>query len=290
MKINIEQTTIKDLTDKAPRLMGALHEGYGFDFMDDYRLYKIEGRFTAKSLTPYAHAGEVAVIMMRGNTWSNTTCMYLVGYRAEYEEFNIYVNTGDYPNPFRTFYYNSDFEDFRKYEHKTSWLLIQKRHEKHTPDVDEYGRFKVVYDDDEIESIYPYGFDGRVTKYGKYYIEYDKSGYPVELYRARLQEKAKEIREKKAQEEYLKTDNSDKIATLERLLGNYKEKLAKQVTAVKTVDDVYELDKHLGYMGLRDIIDDFATFKRNTEEKSFPSIDASNALYDRIAKRIYEYI
>ena len=86
------------------------------------------------------------------------------------------------------------------------------------------------------------------------------------------------------------TDNTDKVATLERLIEKYKAKLSEQLLAIKTVNDVYEVDRLIGWNGLHTIIEDFTTFKEHTETKAFPSIKASDALYDRINKLIYNYI
>ena len=297
MNINIEETTIKELTSNNKHLMQTLHEGYGFDFMDDYKIYRIDGKYTANSLKSYTTYTDTAVILMYGEySWDNDN-LYLVEYLnyLSTPSFNIDNVKKGYHYVYTSFYRKSDFEEIRKDPNTSAWLLVQGLHANKNPRVPKFTdceRFKFKLGEYGEKCYIPYGYNGLECTDTFSYRNgtLDKSGYPVDLYRDRLAKKVEELRAQKAKEEYLKTDNSDKVATLERLIGEYKAKLAEKLIAVETPADVWDVDRLLGWNGLHSIIEDFVEFKQNTEEKSFNSIKASDALYDRIAKNIYSFI
>ena len=287
MNINIEQVTKKDLLAHGRKhILQALHENFGYDFEGDYKIYHITGRFTAKSLNKYAE-NDYFTVLTHGN-YLNHNILYAVG--CDGEKFDIHI-TSNYSRleSYDWYYTKMDFDEERKNPYSDAYMVTQRdrKYGYKNPRFDNCERFKLQKEHAPI----PYGFNGRPChdRY-LYHAPFDKSGYPVDLYRERLQDKADKIREEKEKAEYLKTDNSDKVATLERLINAYKAKLAEQLIAIKTVDDVYAVDRLLGFSGLHSIIEDFIDFKRNTEEKSFNSIKASDALYDRIASRIYKFI
>lgn len=285
MNINIEQTTIKSITDGHKHMMQDLHFHFGFDFEGDYKIYHITGRFTAKSLNKYAENDYFTVLMHGTNKW-NKDEFYMAC--SDGESFD--TNNINYTDSWNRFWCKSNFDENRKNPYTDAYMITQA-HRKYG---DTYPKFNSCerFKKHGHNSFVPYGFNGKQCVDHYLYDDlFDKSGYPVELYRERLKEKAKKIREEREKAEYLKTDNSDKIATLERLINKYKKKLSEQILTVKTADDVRNLGHFIcSWDGLSDIIDDFTNFKRNTEEKSFDSIKASNALYDHIAKCIYKYI
>lgn len=294
MNINIEQTTIKSITDGRKNLLQALHESFGFDFEGNYKIYHITGKFTAKSLNKYAENDYF--IVLTHYKYINTDILRAVG--CDGETFDIDIKSSNYPitETYRQYYTKSDFDDDRKNPYMDAYMITQAdrkygKYNSKAPFFDDCERFKMLDNGSKYYRYMPYGFNGKCCpNMWSYSGDFDKSGYPVDLYRERLQDKADKIREEREKAEYLKTDNSDKVATLERLVKEYKAKLAEQLIAIKTVDDVYAVDRLLGWSGLHSIIEDFIDFKRNTEEKSFNSIKASDALFDRIASRIYKYI
>ena len=329
MNINITDGNIKALNKEYPYLMRALHNTFNFDFNAPYKCYYIDGKFTMKKLEPYAevfHNGET-VVLIRVKPDKRDDAIGIYGYTKKYlmlVRFNPYKGGGfDIENTtpvgawsrdaFDNFYAKGDFECMRKSDITDAWLLTQSYKVRTKPigdcttvKFDPTDRFKIVnrYDGNVSPDNYlwhcdfiPYGYKGHTstptnaslyrTTIGEYI---DKSGYIFYGKQDEYKRKLAEIRAQKAKDAYLKTDNTDKVNTLARLVERYKTKLSEQLLAVKTLDDVNAVDRLIGWSGLYSIIDDYLTFKKNTENKAFASIKESDALYDRINKRIYEYI
>ncbi len=323
MKIKIEQANIKDLNKQAPMLMRALHNTFHYDFNQPYGFYHIDGRFTIKQLEPYVlnNADTIILIRVKPNEhiydiWQSN-CLNVVRYNPHenggYQIGNCRAVGAWGSDSFDYFIRKGDFDTMRKSDLTDAWLLTQERANMHYSrncnniKFDPTDRFKVTVPKSEGKltqdtfvrycSFIPYGYNGKSSDtydfdyYDTTISEYiDKSGYIIRNKRAELMRKVRALKAQKAKEEYLKTDNSDKITTLERLIDRYKAKLSEQLLAIADYDECYDIEQQVGWRGLRSVYEDFDEFKKNTEKKLFNSIAESDALYDRINKRIYEYL
>ena len=323
MNIKIEQANIKDLNKQIPMLMKTLHNTFRYDFNQPYGFYHIDGRFTIKHLEPYIPDNADTIILIRVKPNEHIYDIWQSGH-LNVVRYNPYANggyqierclpVGAYASEsFDNFCRKGDFDTMRKSNLTDAWLLTQEcvnmHYSKNCYEIgfDPADRFKVTIsrntgkltEDTFVRycSFIPYGYNGKYSDpydfdyYNTTISEYiDKSGYIIRNKRAELMRKVRAQKAQKAKEEYLKTDNSDKVTTLERLIDRYKAKLSEQLLAISDYDECYNIERQVGWRGLRSVYEDFDEFKKNTEKKLFNSIAESDALYDRINKRIYEYL
>ena len=323
MNIKIEQAHIKDLNKQAPMLMRALHNTFHYDFNQPYGFYHIDGRFTIKQLEPYMLDKAETVILIRVKPNKHIYDIWQSD-RLNLVRYNPHENGGyqieccrargaGWSESFDYFVRKGDFDTMRKSDLTDAWLLTQECANMHYSkncceiEFDPADRFKVTTSRNKVKLtedafvrycvFIPYGYNGKCSDpldydyYDTTISEYiDKSGYIIRNKRAELMRKVRALKAQKAKEEYLKTDNSDKITTLERLIDRYKAKLSEQLLAITDHDECYNIERQVGWCGLRSVYEDFDEFKKNTEKKLFDSIAESDALYDRINKRIYEYL
>lgn len=271
--------------------MKALHEALGIDWEAPYCEIEHNGKFTVRSMTKelaahgYTPEDSMLLALVRGcNSWDSD----------EWHVVRIYNNSYDVDMPYCIDHYfrKYDFEDARKEEDCHAIFFAQKkeylttaRFSRHTyggysrrdKEVDYHGRFK------NVESVPIYG-------YGHREHTLDSSGYCLDVYREDLNERVDRYKKEKAKAAYLKTDNSDKIVTLARLIEEYKKKLSSEILTAKTLEEIRKLDSLMGWGGLYDIVSDFQMFTKKTNEQSFNSIDESNNVYDRVAKKCYSYL
>ena len=315
----VECTTIKPFEILYHGMMKNLHDVFKYDFNHDYKFYYHKGKFTMRDIEKLLNDGfdkynSLVAVMTRPvkriydlysvDTDEFITVLYTPISSGNYDvEFD---NRNKLRKPLDWIYRKTDFNTLRKSDDIETLVLIQKNKDltsaKKNNDIDYKSRFKAVphYDGMNLDDAMTYSFDfipyGYKTPFKDRFMSMhikdfiDKSGYLKALFTDDLEKRAKQIKEKALKDAYLKTDNTDKIDTLERLIEQYKTKLSEQLKAIKTLDDLNKVDRLLGWSGLYDIISDYNTFKRKTENKDFDSIEQSNNLYDHINKRIYEYI
>ena len=282
---------IKELQNKYGTTMRTLHEAYGIDFMSPYYEIEHNGKFTVNSLINklkehgYSPADSLILALVKGcNGWDSDD--WNVVEIAPSADIII-----DVPNCLSKYIRKYDFNDARKSEDCHAIFFAQKRTYLKGA-VFSYHSYSKCYYHDISEVDYHRRFkDENAVPRGRFYDrEIDKSGYCLDVYRSDLHSRVEKYKAEKAKNAYLQTDNADKVATLERLISEYKVKLSKALLNASTSDDVREIDRLMGWGGLSDIINTYETFKKKTEERSYSSIDASNADYDYVAKKCYAYL
>ena len=282
---------IKELKCKYGTSMKTLHEAYGIDFMSPYCEIEHNGKFTINSLINelkehgYSPADSLVLALVKGcNGWDS-------------DEMNVVEITcvSDIiiavPNCLSRYCRKYDFNDARKRSDCQAIFFAQK-YKYLKGAVYSYHHYSKCYYRDVFEVDYHKRFnDENDVPRGRFYDrEIDKSGYCIDVYRSDLHSRVEKYKAEKAKNAYLQTDNADKVAILERLISEYKAKLSRALLNASTSDDVREIDRLMGWGGLSDIISTYETFKKKTEERSYSSIDASNADYDYVAKKCYAYL
>lgn len=267
--------------------MKRLHDAFGIDWTKPYTEIEHHGKFTVNSLLKE----------MESYCYLPKDCLILALVQGQEhwdaDEWRVVrITNGDFeinmPYCVDDFYRKGDFNEARKKTDCEAIFFAQSNeyltatqfrrnswgggywHE--TKQRDTYGRFKTA--------------DGLPW----YNATLDKSGYCLNQYQSDLNDRLKIYKTEKAKAEYLKTDNTEKIATLERLVTSYKEKLSSAILSVSTPEGVQELDNLLGWGGLYSIINKLDTFKEKTQNKSYESIEQSNNDYDYVAKKCYAYL
>ena len=282
---------IKELKCKYGTSMRTLHEAYGIDFMSPYCEIEHNGKFTVNSLINelkelgYTPADSLVLALVKGRHGWDSDEMNVV------EIIHTSALIIDVPNCLSKYVRKYDFNDARKCDDCQAIFFAQKREYLKGSDFS-YHCYSKCYYRDVFEIDYHKRFNGgNDVPRGRFYDrELDKSGYCLDVYRSDLHNRLDKYKAEKAKNAYLQTDNADKVAVLERLINEYKVKLSKALLNASTSDDVREIDRLVGWGGLSDIINTFETFKKKTEERSYSSIDASNADYDYVAKKCYAYL
>lgn len=265
--------------------MRTLHNAFGIDWTKPYLEIEHTGKFTVKSLE-----NEVA---SHGFTPADSLVLALVkgAYSWDKNEWRAVKMTGadfeiDLPNCIDKFYRKYDFNDARKMPTCDAIFFAQKKeylvgseyahnswsgYSANRKCVDDHGRFT------------PENASYRIDRL-------DKSGYDLAVYRAELKTRAKAYKEARDKEAYLSTDNTAKITVLEGLVAAYKKKLSEEILLVKTVEDAAVMRDHTSWGGLYSIMNTFETFKRKTLEKSYRSVEASEADYNEVLKACAAYL
>lgn len=115
----------------------------------------------------------------------------------------------------------------------------------------------------------------------------DKSGYLLPWRRDEMKRRALALRKEKEKSAYLQTDNSGKIEEIAARIEKLKKALAAEVLQAVSYDDVCKVARRLGYYkGLASVVNHFELYQKYTIEKSFPSIAASEASYQRIVEEL----
>lgn len=111
----------------------------------------------------------------------------------------------------------------------------------------------------------------------------DKSGYLVKPYRNALKKRADDRRAEIKRQEFLKMDYSNRIVTLREVITRKQNALADALRFASTSKALRKIGEDISYWhGLVDIMEDFEEFADKVENKSFASIEACDALYNRI--------
>ena len=282
---------IKDLNKTRGTNMRRLHEGLGIDWQAPYCEIEHIGKFTVKSMTKEMSAhgftpqnSVLLALVQGGNTWNT----------ADWNVVRIYDDgfVVDMPRCMDHYFRKGDFDNDRKKETCHAIFFAQKKeylkgakftsnswggYYHHTKEIDKYGRFK---DPDSVSRWLA----------GTYNPEIDPSGYCVDLYRSDLKMRAEIYKAEKAKEAYLKTDNTDKIDTLARLITEYKKKLSSALLSAVTSEDISAVDRALGWSGLYDIMTTFERFKEHTKNRSYTSIAASDRDYKYALEKCCKYL
>lgn len=228
-------------------------------------------------------------------------------------EFIVYHSGIDH------FFQKGSFEDLRKNPGSVIYAIIQKKEflHKYTPKAYDLGdRFRLVPGKErkwtdgkgfhgvsaitvqrmdasgqnlEIsrQKIY---FGGRVSDEGNPasvsdFI--DKSGYLLPWRRDEMKRRALALRKEKEKAAYMQTDNSGKIEEIAARIEKIKKALAEEVLQSVSYDDVCKVARRLGHCkGLASVVNCFELFQKYTIEKSFSSIAASEASYQRIVEEL----
>lgn len=283
---------IKELNKNGRRYgtnMKSLHEVFGIDWEKPYCEIEHDGKFTVRSMTK-----EIAD---QGHTPDDSILLALVkgvdGWDSdEWHVVRIYAEHYDINMPFCVdrYYRKSDFEDARKKNDCTAIFFAQKTKYLTGAKWEHRSWEGYSYHGEEEKDYHKRFKSARDVPRGYHQNTLDHSGYWLDVYREELNSRVAKYKAEKAKSEYLKTDNSDKISTLARLIDEYKKKLSKAILETTTAEEIRELENLMGYHGLCDIVETFETFRDNTLNKSYGSIRQSNRDYDHVAKKCYEYL
>ena len=318
----MKNKTIKNLLATDHNALKALHDVMHYDYNKPFNVFQIDGRFTVskiekmtaeKGYNPFKDT--IVVLTIGGNGWRrNHLCnIKLQGggmfditfkfYSCHKTKIDSYITKGD-------------FNETRKQDNITTFVICQKESDlapknEHKPDF--ANRFKVksvskwgygnggatyigevaLIRTDDTGSIYTYNKQGNVYYRGSR-PEYesieniiDKSGYIVADKRRDLLHDAMALRAERAKAAYQATDNTAKLATLEKKIAEKKSEIVKALEAATTSEAIKAISKRLDYFhGLSDIVDTFERLTACDREKKLADNDAFTTRYNSILEKL----
>lgn len=294
----------RELLNRNPKMFKALHDLYDFDFMEEYEIKKINGRFTLNSIKktlglPELYGYTVAVIIT--NVKYNERYNYIVkavdsGFCISWER-RVYGSVYDVDY----FFSKGSFEDARKEENTIVYVICQKadltkKASEKKPDLNERFIFKYAtrWGDgrgkhgisqidvlDKMHNNKKFTYKTRRPESSEnvnYFL--DKSGYFVEEKKNELQRKAKALKteREKAAADAVNFDNE--IKTINNKILEIKSKLAVKLMESCNYDEICNTDKILN--ALRWLYLSVDRFKERNEKKGFGSISDANSRLNNI--------
>lgn len=294
----------KELLNRNPKIFKALHDLYDFDFMEEYEIKKINGRFTLNSIKkilglPDLYGHTTAVIIT--NVKYNENYNYIV--KAVESGFCISWERRIYGSVYNIdhFFSKGSFEDARKEENTIVYIISQKtdlakKASEKKPDYTQRFQYKYVtrwgdgkgkHGISQIDII-DKQHNGKKFTYKtrrpessenvNYFL--DKSGYLVEEKKEELKRKAQMLRtqREKAAADAVNFDNE--INIINNRIATIKSKLAVCLMDALNYDEICNTDKILN--ALRWLYLSVDRFKERNEKKGFSSIASANGNLNNI--------
>ena len=264
--LNIDKTSMK-----------ALHDIFGFDYNKPHMIHEVNGAFTIRALEKISesegfnrHNSIMVCVLKSVVSWRARSLM-----TVKLDGFGGFdVNITAYGTSLRNssvneYHRKSDFNDDRKTPGVKAWLICQNR--------DFLGK--------------RYEWKSTVKTYSNGFVcgepEIDKSGCDLTEKRLYLRRKAKLLRAEREKVEYLKTDNTIKLAALEKRLLAVKNSLAERLTAARTPEELANIGDNLSrWSGLPSLYRDFEVLKTDDINRRLSSVESFEWRYKRIMEGI----
>lgn len=250
-----KETYKKELLAINSRMLKALHDVYRYDYNAPYAINKHCGKFTVKSLIKNGFIPEnvydyQVVILVQRPFVRVVNSLYSVKVTRS-GEFSTEI-TGRYSEGLDKYWRKLDFNDDRKYEETTIYIVIQ-HNEYLTPtkklEDRPTERVKLIYCPTESDHLKyklfcNYG-EGKHDKNWNFHwvdekeigVSVDKSGYYLQSVRRKLQERASELRARREKESYFLIDNTAKIEEQKNALNFIRDTIKKRVELAETAEN-----------------------------------------------------
>lgn len=317
-------TTLKDLFNIAPHAGRVAHTLYGIDFLKPYHIARIDGNFTTKKvLNLVNHAGINAykaqiIVFMTDSKGYRASWIHLVRITAsgdfEIEPAKKLWTAGNHDN-ITTYYRKADFNDDRKSETATAYIIAQEN-EYTTPDkpatVDRTARFKYISNEthtakdgtkyitrvrtirtDDTGTGYTindhgnYVYTSQLEKYRELSELIDKSGYITQDKRDSLKRQAMQIKADRQKAEYIQTDHTAEVKAITAEVEALRDKLADELKQAKTYDEIRTASKKIdAWRGLTGIYCDLDLLQKRTAGNEYTSNDSFNKALANIRANI----
>lgn len=296
-KDNVTLACIDALTNENRKALKCLHDTFGFDFEEPLQAVLISGKFTLNSVFSVLNLDKpsnyTVVVMVRDPEDRYT------GYRDEYHVVKItpnYVDIGSFRvswkyNDFNKFCIKKDFEDMRKRHSVYGYIFAQHNdHIKFTDDrviLDRFDRYNISPVSSWSDRIRLTFRDCDGKKYqdirnNSYTI--DHSGYILDARRDELRQRAKELRNKRAQEAYKQRGSDEQIKELGELFQAVKRAIMAEIEAAQTYEQTdkardkfscYSWDLHY-----------YEIFKSKAEKREYLSIAFADRAYNELKEKL----
>ena len=296
---------------------------YGYDFQQEYNIYKHVGRFTINSLVKMYDLDLVnnkVVLLIKSGARYSCDYIYVVEVEAN-KKINIDLQvckSGVYDTKLSSFYAKYQFEDARKNDNTIIYIVSQNKNSlgntHNEPKIDFNKRYKLInvnncsydvkkdYNNKVIDSItildpskkntyghrinYQYSFNFyKLYKVTGLNNAIDKSGYIVSDKQQTLKVKAKQLKVERQKQEFLNGDYKKEVLEVDNIVKDLKSKL---IELYSNNDLTYDFMEKFGYSFMHNIqwlLFDIERFKEKINNKEYGSIDAVNNTYNKITEK-----
>lgn len=302
-----KNNTVKELLALNKNALRGLHNGFGFDYNKPFLAENVCGNFTENQVKKVAEekgfpvADSVLVVVMKPGPYNN------------YLRYAQLFTTGFSINPlcrrewslgrgFSTFCRKSDFSDLRKDPKAEAYIIAQlKQDTSEMKDIyykpwDFADRFYYKPGDyKDIKFFQPNrrDIDGhnrsdRVEK-DIFFMNYDKSGYNLSFKRRDLEQKARELRNKREKAKYNAVDFSARIRALRLQAEALKYIAIDKLSKAANSEDFKKVADYVGRyygQGICYIFADLERLENKESEKAYNSVDS----VERVIKGIEDEI
>lgn len=298
----------KELLQRNKNIFKALHEIYNFDFESDFTIQKYTGKFTVNTISKSLGNIDIdetnTVVVLADVKYRENYC-YIV--RVTKSGFCISFPKKCYFYGLDDFYSKGRFEDFRKEENKTYYIISQsKEFEKAASkkEVDYNSRFKYVskigwgdgkgnHGISQIDLLDTSHNGGKFTIHTQhpasstdvnYFV--DKSGYIVEGKKEELKRKARALKREREKANVDSVNFDKELKEIKKTLEHYKNKYMGLFANCNNYDSICQFESKL--LDFRWVLLSVERFEKNNTNKNFSSISEAenrlNTIYAEIEK------
>lgn len=301
---------IMQLNQDSKRVSQYLHNGFGFDFEKPFTIIKQDGKFTAntiisslaKEIENFSTQDYIIVLLIRHYDYSGKLERLHIATFDE-NKFNIDVPRG-YDYDIETFYSKGDLEHTRKNKmaylyivaQKTEYLIERKilRHDttvryRYIPSPCEFwgdSKGNTYYNRVKVKAVYknekPFEWNIQYRQIKSLSEIIDKSGYLTVEYRSRLMERVREYKSKKRKAEFLTTDYSCTVKTLNALFETLKNQIADTIKSIKTYSQARLAEKAMDKFAWG--LSYFIKYRERIEKKEYDSKQYAESSEQNIRK------
>lgn len=289
-----------------------LHRLFGYDFEKEYTVLYLQGAFTINKIIKEVDKvnyidPKITILTRNKNTHMRKLHVVTV---TKNGDINIDIKPC-YVSGIESFYRKYDFNEIRKKADTESYIIIQasenivpsktinrdlnKRYNYRPSAYEKCGDgmgnswiYRInLQDTDNTGEIWEYKVDYSFyrIKTNNIYDIIDKSGYLLLHHRRELKARVQRIKIERDRNEYLKTDNAEKINELEVKINLIKSKLIEKLANATEYNIISETGR-LIFFDFSSIVSDFDRFKRKTINKEYSRIQHSDNEYQRIIEKI----
>ncbi len=270
----------KELLQLAPHAFVTLHNVMRFDFEKDFKIVRLDGRFTINSAIKAIGTDNFAVLIKTNKRYINDLRFAeICGGRLDID----YSISGDV----HECYTKKDFEECRAGAIQT-YLIAQdegnkvefnKYHRTYTGNIMNYKHVKPIDFAERVQVIdrwymiqngYKYFVNWEIPKCTT--AQFDKSGYRVDIKREELRELAKTVRTSRRQDEADRYDATNDIKQFYATLDELKTMFKLNAATVETAIDYLKFGEISRNISLQ--IERVKQFENLINTKSFHSVKA----------------
>jgi len=289
--------TIKELKQDSKAALKYLHDKFSFDFQKPVIIIKETGKFTAnyvsiylsKVITPFFPDDYEIVLLIRHYNYCNQLDK-LHAVTCDGDKFTVDVPRG-YKYDIDTFYNKRNFEEIRKTRTAYYYIIAQKKEHlclDHSVKIDYterfdyypdryeqysdgkgntyYGRITIAHKDTNAD---PFEYNTRYKNLKQLSDIIDKSGYLVCEYRSALNRRVCAYKNKKRKNEFLSTDYSVEVHTLDGIFHNLKTEISGAVMNITNYGQARLVERALDKYSWA--LSYFTTYRKKITEKEYDS-------------------